>query len=196
MIKKSLSVVFAIMLSLSTLIAYAWWDQLQVSLDVIELEIGYGSRITLSDLTTANQGALVPEGSANDGRPGYTTEYTFAFQLNFSEDLVDFDLTIELGDVTIHQAGVNTPYDRTLPKYEALHMTLMSLDNSIDFFPTSTLEITSTQTIIGLTSDQVSLPTSFFELIVTINESDINEETVDALAGATFSFDLMVEVTV
>ena len=52
MIKKSIAFIFALLLSLSSVVAYAWWDQLQVSLDVIELEIGYGSRITLQNLTT------------------------------------------------------------------------------------------------------------------------------------------------
>lgn len=196
MIKKSFAFVFALLLSLSSVVAYAWWDQLQVSLDVIELEIGYGSRITLQNLTTEDQGVLVPEGSANDGRPGYTTTYMFEFQLNFSPDLIDFDLQIEVGQILIHQDDIETPYDRTLRPYEALHITMGSSDESLQLFPNPSLEITATTTIINLTSEQVTLPTSLFEIVVIIHEPDIHEETFDALAGATLSFDLSVEVNV
>jgi hypothetical protein len=49
--------------------------------------------------------------------------------------------------------------------------------------------------LINLPSERVNLPISSFELIVVINESQINEDTLDALGGATLSFDLTAEVT-
>lgn len=195
MIKKSIVFLAAILLSFSTMVAYAWWDQLQVSLDVIEVEIGSGSRIQLQNLSSANQGVLVPTSSAQAGRNGYTTSYEFLFQLKFTPDLVEFDLALGLENIYIYQEGIPTQYDRTLRQFEALHISIVSSDLRFELSPNSSIEITAFQTLINLPSERVNLPISSFELIVVINESQINEDTLDALGGATLSFDLTAEVT-
>ena len=107
--KKIIAFALASLVLLGTsTVAFAWWDRLEQEATDQSLDMGYGVRLVLEDETTEDQGVLVPAGSFYAAVDGYTTEYVFTYELNLEEDLDDFDLLIDIENLTIGGVDYDT----------------------------------------------------------------------------------------
>ena len=104
MFKKITFVFLAVLLFGGSALAFAWWDNLTEDLEDQTLELGVGVRLTVEDETTEGQGLLVPVGSFYAGETGYTTVYTFTYDLVLEEALAagfTVDLTVVIDELAI-----------------------------------------------------------------------------------------------
>ena len=104
--KKLLVATLLLLMIGSTTLAFAWWDRLEQGADNQTLHLGYGVRLVLDNQTSEDQGVLVPEGSFYADVEGYVTSYTFTYVLSLEEELDNFDLLIDVTNLTIG----NTPF--------------------------------------------------------------------------------------
>lgn len=192
--KKYLGLLTTLFLSFSLMIGYAWWDQLQEELDSIEIQVGYGSRIQLNDITPFAQGELVPSNSPLASLQGYTSEYTLAFEIQFSPNIVLFDLVLEIQDIRIEKNQQTTAYNGNAVGFSSLIIAIQSFDQSINFFPSNPYRILGNQTLFNFDETRMTTPLSRFEVVASFDEGLVDQNAYNLLAGASIFFDLFVEV--
>jgi hypothetical protein len=195
MIKKIVMGIVVFGFMFSTITAYAWWDHQQTKLDQFELELGYGQRITLTNVTTSNQGLLIPD---FDGVPrtNTTTQFEVKYLLNFSRELTDFDFEIRLENLSIRKDNIVERYDASSLKHLPLEIKIASFDESIDFFPSNPYPIQHAFTFFQLNHSLLSLPSVRFEILFSLNYENLTQLSSSFLQASLISFDLSVEVVV
>ena len=195
--KKTLILAFALFVLIGTsTAAFAWWDRLEQETGEQSLDMGYGVRLVLEDETTENQGVLVPAGSFYAAVDGYATEYVFTYELNLEEDLDDFDLLIDISNLTI--GGV--AYDQAPNVHGPLSVVIASEDGSFESDGYDT-DITGPNTSLRmnevLQGDGTIVITITFTLQDHVEDAEFAGDLVDAyaaLAGQEIKFDVAFEI--
>lgn len=196
MLKKLMVICLGLSLPLSTLVAYAWWNQIQTEIEIVDIQIGYGSRIQLTNLTSDNQGQLVPKSSMHANQDGYTSAYEFSFKVQFTEDLNLANLIIEFSNIQLTKGEEIEFYTKDNEKVSCLDLTLSSVDESIPFLEISSIVLTGSYVYVVIPQGEFTIPVSRFELIVEINESLLNETCSNFIQNRLLRFDVMVEANI
>jgi len=191
-VKKLLLVFLGLILPLSTLVAYAWWDQQQKNVMITDIQIGFGSRIQLVNLTTFNQGKLVPFNSFYADQNGYTTSYQFSFKITFTSDLEITNLGIEFSNILINKERESLFYSSTNEKVSCLDFQFGSSNNSVQLLA-GTEKLNASYVYYLIPYQFFTYPESRFELNVEINEDLLNETCSQFIQDAYINFDVMVE---
>ncbi len=194
--KKIIAVVIALAIMASSTVAFAWWDRLNQETGDQDLNMGYGVRLVLENETTSGQGVLVPTGSFYASVEGYTTEYVFVYELFLEEDLDNFDLLINLNNLTIGGVEYNTAAN--------VHGPLsVKIETSVGEFVSegydSTIEKADSNLRINevLREDESVYITLRFTLQNNVEDAAFAGDLVEAykaLAGQIIEFDMTFEV--
>ncbi len=193
MLRKILIVLVGLTLPLSTLVAYAWWDQIQKRVDIVDIEIGYGSRIQLTNLTNLNQGKLVPKNSIQANQDGYTSSFAFSFKVSLTDDLNQTNLGIEFSNIRLIQDQHVELYSKDNTLVSCLDLTLDSINQSLQIIGDDPYLLQGSYVYFLIPHGNFQVPESRFELKIEINESLLDETCSTYIQNSIFSFDLMVE---
>lgn len=178
----------------STMIAYAWWNQINESVSVTHIQIGYGTRIRLTNLTTANQGILVSQHSMLADQPGYTSMYQFAFLIEFTEDLSHSNLMLHFSDIHLRKDDRIEHYSLLNKAVSMLDLKVISTNQTLRFINQEYHQISGTDEFLVFSPEAFSVPESRFEFQIAINDQPSSASTF--IQGSVLSFDLNVEVIV
>lgn len=195
--KKIIAFALASLVLLGTsTVAFAWWDRLEQEATDQSLDMGYGVRLVLEDETTEDQGVLVPAGSFYAAVDGYTTEYVFTYELNLEEDLDDFDLLIDIENLTI--GGVD--YDTAANVHGPLSVVIATSEG---VFETTGYDDDITGPTTNLRLNEVLHGDGTVTITLTFTLMDHTEdalfegdlvEAYEALAGKEIKFDIAFEI--
>ena len=188
--KKFTALILLLLMVGSTSLAFAWWDTTSGSFEDETFELGTGVRLTLSDQTTAGQGLLIPAGSFYEDEVGYTSTYSFEYDLSLLEDLGSFDLIAGLANVTVGGSA----YDSDLGVHGALAFELFVNGTSAGVItPGGTLSSAGALSSTVITS--VELRITLLDQTSTAFASDAQAlAAYNALNGQTIAFDITFEI--
>jgi hypothetical protein len=190
-----ITVALGLMLTITTVTAYAWWNQSSTTVNHIEMMIAYGNRVTLRNLTPSNQGKLVPKGTPLSSLPGYTSEYVMTFSVDITGVFQKVELLLSVLNLHVKTKSESIlPYDHTNPILEGLKVNLTSPDDSMTFLRQPAFVIKAPNTILNFQSGDLLLSNYAFNLHFELEESLITRESFQILSEATIGFDITVEV--
>ena len=193
MFKKLTFVFLAVLLFGGSVLAFAWWDNLDEN-EAGTLELGYGVRLALDNQTTAEQGILVPENSffaADEDK--YTTSYVFTYELTLPDVTEGLDVLIDITNLKVGEAAF------TSEDFKALDFQVSTNEGTFVSTGETTASIEGSTT--NLRINQTLNDTTPITITITVTLVDAEEEDTElvfadyeAVAGAEITFDIEFSV--